>query len=275
MGAPGGPVVACMTARAGGVSLPPWHACNLGDHVGDDPTHVAANRALAAQRVTGLAGLAGLAGPTAAWPVGWLQQVHGHALHRLTAADFPVLGASGCVAQADGVWTTEPGLVCAVMVADCLPVLLAAPEGRGVAALHAGWRGLAGASEAMAGRGILDTGVRALCEATGADPADLQAWLGPCIGPAQFQVGKDVLQAFDAYGQAGAGATLFRPDGADADGTPRWLADLAGLGRARLMRLGVRQVFGGAWCTASDPERFFSFRRERATGRQAAMIAIR
>jgi len=267
-----------MTARAGGVSLPPWQACNLGDHVGDNLAHVAVNRALAAQRVTALSGQAGQdgqVGQAEAWPVGWLEQVHGHALHRLTAADFPVSAASGCVAQADGVWTTEPGLVCAVMVADCLPVLLAAPEGRGVAALHAGWRGLAGASAAMAGRGILDTGVQALCEATGTDPADLQAWLGPCIGPVHFQVGQGVLQAFGADDQTDACAPLFRPDRADADGTPRWLADLAGLGRARLARLGVQQVFGGAWCTASDPDRFFSFRRERVTGRQAAMIAIR
>jgi YfiH family protein len=243
----------------------PYDDVNLGDHVGDDPAIVAQHRKA-------------LALVLGAHPF-WLQQVHGHRVVRLGqgAADgWLVDGQAWDPAepvQADGSWTTEPGLACTVMVADCLPVLLAAPGRRGVAALHAGWRGLAGAG-AMAGRGVLETGVAALCEGTGSAPADLQAWLGPCIGPSAFEVGADVLQGFgvDTGDPNIARAVPFFEPVASCSSPRKWLADLAGLARHRLAALGVAQVAGGHWCTASDASRFFSFRRDGVTGRQAACI---
>ena len=246
-------VGAVMTTRrwvgAGG-STAPYDAFNLGSHVGDRLDDVLANRAA-------------LAGLTEAGAV-WMQQVHGHDVLRLTAGD------AGRVDEpvADGALTTEPGVVCTAMVADCLPVLVAAPDARGVAALHAGWRGLAGAG-VMAGRGILETGVAALCEAASVDPVDLRVWLGPCIGPNAFEVGADVLIGFGA--DPAEPHARFKPV-RGADGVPRWLADLPGLARDRLAVLGVQQVSGGALCTVSDSSRFFSYRRERVTGRQAACI---
>ncbi|RZL03756.1 MAG: peptidoglycan editing factor PgeF [Rubrivivax sp.] len=240
-----------MTARAGlpssAASQPPWDAFNLGNHVGDDLVDVNRHRLELAQALH-------------ARPL-WLQQVHGHRVVRLTHETLGDLTE----APADGALTTEPGLACTVMVADCLPILLAAPEGRGVAALHAGWRGLAGAG-AMGGAGIADTGVAALCEATACDPADLRAWLGPCIGPSAFQVGADVLIGFGVDPAAAAHPRFVRQS------SDRWLADLAGLARDRLQAMGLSQVSGGHWCTASGSSRFFSFRRDRVTGRQAACI---
>ena len=171
-----------LSARAHGptlASLPPYDDFNLGDHVGDDLLKVEAHRR-DVDEVTG--------GRTV-----WLNQVHGHRVVRLSrtsggvCVDGQPVSAQGMPApQADGAWTCEPGLVCAVMVADCLPVILVAPQGRGVAALHAGWRGLCGDGPQMRGRGILETGVEALCEGSSCDPSDLLAWLGPCIGPDAF-----------------------------------------------------------------------------------------
>lgn len=249
----GAGVGALMTARPGGHSNAPYAGCNLGDHVGDAPDAVALNRA-------DVAALLGVR------PV-WLRQVHGHTVVRL-ASDS---GLDGEPIEADGALTTEPGVACTVMVADCLPVLLAAPEGRGVAALHAGWRGLAGAGE-LGGRGIVETGVAALCEATGCAPADLLAWLGPCIGPSAFEVGADVLTGFAVSPNEPHPRFVPRADSSEA--APRWLADLAGLAQDRLVRLGVRaaHILGGPWCTVGEPSRFFSFRRDGRTGRQAACI---
>jgi YfiH family protein len=239
-----------MTARSGlggsAHSQAPYDAFNLGNHVGDDPLDVSRHRQ-------------DLAATLNAQPL-WLQQVHGHRVLRLTHDALPLLAES----PADGVFTTEPGLVCTIMVADCLPVLLAAPEGRGVAALHAGWRGLAGAGD-MAGRGIVDTGLAALCDATSCDPGDVQVWLGPCIGPTAFEVGADVLVGFAVDPTHTHPRFVRQPSG-------RWLADLAGLALDRLNALGVNRIDGGTWCTVSEPSRFFSFRRERVTGRQAACI---
>lgn len=259
-----------MSTRLSGISLAPYDSCNLGDHVGDDPLAVAHNR-------HHLAEMAG-ATPT------WLTQVHGSQVLRLQA---PMRGESGAAVpgcaptwQADGAFTTEPGLVCAVMVADCLPILLAAPQARGVAALHAGWRGLAGAGE-MQRQGIAETGVAALCEATSSDPADLKAWLGPCIGPQAFEVGADVLQGFGLDPRQPHPRFMPVPvmqaqerGEAAPPMESKWLADLPGLARDCLMALGLKPaaIEGGAWCTVSAPSRFFSFRRERRTGRQAACI---
>jgi YfiH family protein len=233
-------VGALMTTRAGGVSAAPFDSLNLG-HGGDDADAVRRNRA----RVVEAIGAA---------PV-WLRQVHGRRVVRVHAHDT---AAGAALHEADAAVTTEPGVACAIQVADCLPVLFAAP--RGVAGAHAGWRGLAG--------GVLEATVLALCEATGAAPDQLDAWLGPCIGPARFQVGVDVLEAF--------GVDPARPGAAfRAERPGKWLADLPRLARARLAARGVTRVHGGRWCTVGDPARFFSFRRDRTTGRMAALVWLR
>lgn len=248
-------VTALMTARSGGVSPDPWSSCNLGDHVGDDSERVRLNRQVLAHALP-------------ARPV-FMTQVHGEAVARLWAHDAR---DEAPLIEADGALSTEPGVACVVMVADCLPILLAAPEGRGVAALHAGWRGLAGSGPGCpSGRGIVHTGVHALCEATGADPGDLLAWLGPCIGPQAFEVGGDVLAGFGVEPTEGVDAPRFSA----RRGHPgKWLADLPGLARDRLQALGLRQVTGGQWCTVSAPGRFFSHRRDGRSGRQAAAICL-
>lgn len=240
---------------------PPYQAFNLGDHVGDDPLVVQAHR----DQVAAAAG---------AHPV-WLSQVHGHRVVQLSwSLDRQVLvdgqPAGPLAPAADGSWTTEPGLLCTVMVADCLPVLLAAPDGRGVAALHAGWRGLCGAGQPMNGRGVIEQGVAALCQGTACEPADLMAWLGPCIGPDAFEVGPDVLYGFGL--DPSSSHPALRPRVVAPGAAPKWWANLPLLARLRLQGLGVQQVAGGRWCTVSEPSRFFSFRRDGVTGRQAAGI---
>ena len=236
-------VGALVSTRAGGVSAPPFDLLNLGRSVGDDPAAVQENR----RRFVAAIG----ASPA------WLSQTHGTAVLRLAA------GAPPPATNADAAITTEPGIACTVMVADCLPVLLAAPEGRGVGAAHAGWRGLAA--------GVLEATARALAEAARCATGDLVAWLGPCIGPRAFEVGADVLAAF---GAAPAGHPRFAPS-PRADGSPRWLADMPGLARDRLQALGVEQISGGAWCTVEDRSRFFSFRRDHVSGRMAAAVWLR
>jgi len=243
--APDWPVVArvgaLMSTRAGGASADAWASLNLGIAVGDDPAAVIENR----RRFAAALGV----------PTVYLRQVHGTAVLRLRASD----GDRVPDEPADAAITTEPGIACTVQVADCLPVLFAAPEGRGVGAAHAGWRGLAA--------GVLDATVAALSEAAACAPADLRAWLGPCIGPRQFEVGADVVDAF-------GGGARFVPR-ARPDGQPRWLADLPGLARDRLQALGVGRVSGGTWCTVEDRSRFFSFRRDGITGRMAAAVWLR
>jgi len=236
-------VGALMTGRAGGVSTAPWRSLNLGIAVGDDIEAVAENR----RRVAAAAGAA---------PV-WLRQVHGARVVRIGMAD---VGRSP--PEADACWTDEPGIACAVQVADCLPVLFALRDGSAVAAAHAGWRGLAG--------GVLEATVQALCEGTGAAPAEVQAWLGPCIGPRQFEVGAEVLQAFgEDPAQPEPGRFVYR---ARPDGAARWLANLPALAAARLQALGLGAVTAEGACTVEDMSRFFSFRRDGVTGRMAAAI---
>ncbi len=233
----------------------PYGGFNLGDHVGDDPAMVTLHRSQLAASMAG--------------DVVWLKQVHGNQVVRLS----PSHANTGPI-EADGSFTTEPGVVCAVMVADCLPVLLLAPEGRGVAALHAGWRGLLGAGQGMCGQSIIHAGVESLCHATSCEPGDIQAWLGPCIGPDAFEVGTDVRQA--ALDHLGAGlnhspSVHFRPHPSLSN---KWFADLPGLARDQLACQGVMKTTGGQWCTASNIDVFFSFRHEGITGRQAACISI-
>ena len=247
-------VQAAWTYREGGVSVGPWSSFNLGDHVGDDPLAVASNR----QRLATACGVR---------PV-FLRQVHGSAVCRLQP-DTP----DGV--QADACWTDQAGLACTVLVADCLPILFAAPGGASVAAAHAGWRGLAGRQ----GHGVLE----ALCEQWPAvqRPADRSrttVWLGPCIGPRQFEVGEDVRQAF--LSSDAASVAHFVPRAPTPTGPDRYLADLPALARRRLMRLGFTVIDGNdgsaAWCTVSQPSWFFSHRRDTArlggSGRMAALI---
>jgi polyphenol oxidase len=228
-----------MSTRAGGASAVPWDSLNLGIAVGDDPAHVARNRARFAEAL-------------GAQPV-YLKQVHGTTVVRLThdhaRPEAPTL-------EADASLTTETGIACTVQVADCMPVLFAAPGG--VAGAHAGWRGLAG--------GVLEATLKALCEATGAEPSQIECWLGPCIGPARFEVGADVLEGF-GVDPAAADPQRFRPlrEG-------KWLANLPRLARDRLAGFGVTRVSGGEWCTVEEASRFFSFRRDRVTGRMAAAV---
>ena len=232
-------VGALMTTRNGGVSAAPYRNMNLGERVADDPGAVAQNRARFADVI-------------GAEPV-YLHQVHGVRVVRLDAEATLRVAAT---VQADASVTTQPGLACCVQVADCLPVLFAAPRGQGVAAAHAGWRGLAA--------GVLEATLSELCAAARCEPSQVHCWLGPCIGPRHFEVGVDVLRAF---GVASA---------ADPDFTPRaggkWLADLASLAGRRLRAAGVAGVHGGEWCTYAEEDRFFSYRRDGVTGRMAAAI---
>lgn len=246
-------VVALMSTRAGGISAAPFDSLNLrppalpGDAV-DDPAAVRENQ----RRFAAALG---------AQPV-WLDQVHGADVVRLTAAD---LQPGRPHPQADASVSTEPGVACAVLVADCLPVLLCSANGRAVGAAHAGWRGLAA--------GVVEHTLQALCVAAGCRPDEVLAWLGACIGPQQFEVGADVLEAFGADPAAPDPARFVhrpRPDGA-----PRWLANLPRLARDRLQYAGVVDISGGERCTVSEPSRFFSYRRDRITGRMAAAIGLR
>jgi YfiH family protein len=224
-------VRAAMTTRAGGVSTGAFASFNLATHVGDDPAAVAENR----RRLRDALGLP-------AEPA-WLEQVHATGVAVLPAA---------AQAPADAAVTFTRGVVCAVLVADCLPVFLAGRAGDRVGIAHAGWRGLAA--------GILEATIAALA----CPPGELVAWLGPSIGPRAFEVGAEVRDAFTAQ-DAGA-AAAFNPSRAG-----RWLADLPGLARRRLAAAGVTAVSGGDLCTHGDAARFYSFRRDGVTGRLAAL----
>jgi YfiH family protein len=236
-------VGAVMTTRRGGAGAGPFESMNLRGGLGDDPSVVSANLAVLEHAV-------------GVRPV-FLNQVHGARVVRLGRGD---LRPDAPVHEADACITTEPGLACAVQVADCLPVLLVAPLARGVGAAHAGWRGLA--------HGVLGAAVQQLCAAVDCAPQELQAWLGACIGPRRFEVGADVLEAC-GFAPASADVERFRPH---APG--KWLANLPLLARDRLHAAGVRCISGGSWCTVDEPSRFFSYRRDGVTGRMAALIWI-
>jgi YfiH family protein len=244
-------VQAVCTTRSAGASVAPYDGFNLGDHVGDDPLHVALNRS-------------GLSSALGSRPV-FMNQVHGSVVLRADSR-------SPDGQQADACLTDQSGVACTVMVADCLPVLLTTRQGRVVAAAHAGWRGLAG----IQGFGVLEQSYKefgALAQINKASIAtNVIAWLGPCIGPDAFEVGDEVRAAFvQSDAQC---AVYFKPKFAG-----KWSADLAGLARWRLQCLGVTQVFGNdssaAWCTFSNPSKFYSFRRDGVTGRLAACIWLK
>lgn len=224
-------VRAVTTTRLGGVSAPPFSSLNLAGHVGDDPAAVAENRARLAR-----------AADLPAEPR-WLNQVHGCRV--VEAGEV----AAGC--EADAAATDRAGVVCAVLTADCLPVLLCNAAGTRVAAAHAGWRGLAG--------GVLEAAV------AGFGGGEVLAWLGPAIGPDAFEVGPEVRAAF--VGADPAAAAAFRPGRDD-----RFLADLYALARRRLAAAGVSAVHGGGLCTYHEANRFYSYRRDGQTGRMASLI---
>lgn len=240
-------VRAVCTTRQGGVSAAPYASLNLGEHVGDDPQAVAANRAALARAL-------------AARPV-FLQQVHGTGVAVLAGDTPDAEAADGCV-------SAQRGLACTIMVADCLPVLMTTLSGEVVGAAHAGWRGLAA--------GVLEATLQQLWQqthaktgATHAGPRDTLVWLGPCIGAQAFEVGSEVRAAFVA--QQPQAQECFKPLGAG-----KFLADLQGLARQRLQALGVVNVYGNdgsaAWCSVGNPSSFFSHRRDRVSGRMAACI---
>ena len=223
-------VKACVTTRAGGVSLAPFDSFNLGEHVDDDPQAVAHNR-LRLQTALNC-------------QPAWLRQVHGVAVAAADAAS---------VAEADASWTASADVACAVLTADCLPVLFCDRAGTRVAAAHAGWRGLAG--------GVLEATLAAL-----AVPAtEVLVWLGPAIGPQAFEVGGEVRDIFlAAHPQA---ETAFVP----SLNAGRFMADIYALARIRLAASGISAVYGGGLCTVTDP-RFYSYRRAARTGRFASLV---
>jgi hypothetical protein len=226
-------VRALSTCRAGGVSGPPFASLNLAGHVGDAVDAVAENRRL-------LRAAAGLQ-----MEPRWLAQIHGICVRDLDASDPD--------GPADAAVTRQPDRICAILTADCLPILLAAESGDRVGAAHAGWRGLAG--------GVIEAAVTALRTA----PRELLAWLGPAIGPRHFEIGADVREALLAGDPAAASAFVTNARG-------RFMADIHALARSRLERLGVERIYGAAECTYTDGDKYFSHRRDGRTGRQATLI---
>lgn len=237
--APAG-VAALCTVRGGGVSAEPFADFNLAAHVGDEPAAVAANRRRLLESCPGLSAIS------------WLRQVHGTAVAGADASAEP---------EADAVFSREQGLGCAVLTADCLPVLFCDRGATCVAAAHAGWRGLCA--------GVLERTVEALP----APPAELMAWLGPAIGPAHFEVGPEVRAAFLDAAPAVLREATERCFAASAR-PGHFLADLYQLARLRLRTVGVDAVYGGGFCTFAEPELFYSYRREPVTGRMASLIYL-
>lgn len=224
-------VRALQTTRLGGVSVAPYASLNLGSHVGDAPLNVERNRML-------------LCTVLPAEPV-WLEQVHG-----TVVADAD---KASCIPQADACIAHRTGSVCVVMTADCLPVLLCDKAGSVVAAVHAGWKGLAA--------GVIEAAVLAM----DVPPQNLMAWLGPAISQQAFEVGEEVRAVFvDADQQAAAAFIPGQPG--------KYLADIYALARFRLSALGISQIYGGDRCTYSEPDQFFSYRRDGVTGRQGTFI---
>jgi polyphenol oxidase len=227
-------VGALITTRAGGVSEAKYASLNLGDHVGDDLARVARNRAILRARLP--------AEPK------WLRQVHGAHVASADALDAPIAADASVARRANS--------VCAILTADCLPLLLCDRAATVVGAAHAGWRGLAA--------GVIEATVAAM----DTPASELMAYLGPAIGPASYEVGNEVREAFVARDNDTASAFAPRENG-------KWLADLYALARLRLRGTGVSEIHGGDFCTLLEGERFFSFRRDGETGRMASLIWLR
>jgi polyphenol oxidase len=236
--APAG-VAALVSTRAGGVGEAPFDTLNVAGHVGDDPAVVATNRRLLLEAAPGLGA------------IGWLEQVHGVGVVRADASTTLV---------ADALFSREPGLGCAVLTADCLPVLFCDRAGTQVAAAHAGWRGLCA--------GILERTAACFPE-----PAAAMAWLGPAIGSCHFEVGpevRDQLLAAALPRQRDATDACFVPGGRPG----HFFANIYDLARLRLAAAGISDVFGGGYCTFADADRWFSYRRSAVTGRMASLIYL-
>ncbi|MCP4410835.1 MAG: peptidoglycan editing factor PgeF [Gammaproteobacteria bacterium] len=226
-------VSAVVTTRIGGESCDAYASLNLSDSVGDDPATVSANRTILADWLT-----------LPQDPL-WLQQVHGNRV--VNAAEV----SAGVAADAS--YADISGIVCSVTTADCLPVFFCDREGSRVAVAHAGWRGLAA--------GVLG----AVVEVFGLAPEQLYVWLGPAIGPERFEVGEEVRSVFLKRQQSNISAFAPSPRG-------RWLADIYQLASNDLRAMGVENIFGGGLCTYTDAQRFYSYRRDRTTGRMASLI---
>ncbi|HEY0269091.1 MAG TPA: peptidoglycan editing factor PgeF [Methyloradius sp.] len=225
-------IKALQTTRTGGLSKSPYDSLNFGDHVGDDAMVVASNRQLLNPFV-----------PTE--PL-WLKQIHS------TIAVNAAL--TSCLPEADAAYSKQKNIVCAVMTADCLPILICDEAGTTVAAVHAGWKGLLD--------GVIESTIKAL----EIPPQNLLVWLGPAIGPNAFEVGRDVYDGFIQHDANSIQAFTLQ------NTTDKWLADIYQLARLRLRNMGVTRIYGGEYCTYSAKEQFFSFRRDGATGRMATLI---
>lgn len=225
-------VKALTTTRSGGVSQAGYSSLNLADHVDDKPEHVKQNRKILIESLS------------IKEPV-WLKQVHGIQVVDALSA--------GHHAEADAIYSNQPDSVCAVLTADCLPLLFCNQQATKVAAAHAGWRGLA--------NGVIEATVAALQE----NNKDLMVWLGPAIGPECFEVGQEVFDVFVSHDSQAASA-FSRVD------SEHYLADIYQLARLRLNQLGIKKIYGGGLCTYTDEERFYSFRKNKITGRMASMI---
>lgn len=238
-------IQAFCTTRQGGLSQSPFNSLNLGLNAGDDSTDVLQNRSI-------------LRSTLPAEPL-WLKQIHGITVS--TPATRSVLSKGPF--EADASVTNIPNEVLAILTADCMPVLFTSKSGDVIGAAHAGWRGLSG--------GVLENTIdEMIALSPGLTTSDISAWMGPAIGPSAFEVGEDVLQAFAQQGQDIL-SKAFTP----IIGTPgKYWADLYLLARDRLRTLGIEQIDGGGFCTANDPERFFSYRRDKVTGRFASLIWI-
>jgi YfiH family protein len=246
-------VKAVSTTRTGGYSQTPYDSFNLADHVGDQNARVANNRSLLAKLLP-------------AEPV-WLNQIHSnHILDAAMAQNHRTTNISHTnirdadIHDADGSYTVKSNIVLVVMTADCLPVLVCNKQGTGIAALHAGWRGLA--------EGIVEKGVQQLMQLTQSCPEEMLIWLGPAIGPQAFEVGNNVRECFMQQNQTSQYSFI------PASTPGKWLADIYKLAELSLSQLGVENIYGGDYCTYKEEARFFSYRRDGKTGRMASLIWI-
>ena len=237
-------VVALSTTRKGGISAAPYASFNVGTHVGDDPAHVDANRAILQRELP----------PNLRWQ--WLDQVHG--------TDVLEVVETGSALTADGLLTREKNLICCVQTADCLPIFVAAIDGSEIAMTHAGWKGLAS--------GIIENTISAM-KSSG---KDLAVWLGPAIASCHFEVGAEVRECFLAAEASESTKYELERCFSPAKSHGKYMADLYGIARIKLSSLGISHgnISGGTHCTYCDEDRFFSYRRDGVTGRMLNAIYI-
>lgn len=232
-------IVAFSTTRQGGVSKPPYNSLNTADHVGDESEKVLANRAILEERQR----------KELSWQ--WLDQVHG--------TDVAIVDQAGPVLTADAILTTSTNLVCCVQTADCLPLFVAARDGTEVAAIHAGWKGLA--------CGVIENTLARM-----STPAEKAAvWLGPAIGPCHFEVGAEVRERFLDAADAGALTSQMQACFAASRNSGKYMADLYGIAKLKLAALGIEAISGGDRCTHCDSKNFFSYRRDGVTDRKSVV----